>query len=422
MLETSLVGVSKPRKQTPIAIYDTTPQVNGLDEQLRQLQKVDLVGRLAAGIAHDFNNILTAILGYADLLQKSEESTEQVRSDVGEIQRAAERAARLTRQILAFTRNESPAATLVDLNAVVTDVSKMLRRLIGETVQLIVGCEPAAIRVWADVGQMEQVLINLVVNARDAMPGGGLVKISTRFLTADAAFTAIHPDVVPGRYVVLEVADDGDGMSDDVRARMFEPFFTTKGPGRGTGLGLSVVWSIVRQNDGYILVDSAPGRGACFSVLLPAVALELPEAARPMPERRRFHGSGTVLLVEDDLQVRSLAALWLRRHGYVVHEAADGEEGRALVARAGIKPDVLITDVVLPNVSGGALADAVRRVSSSVKVLYMSGYPSCPEARQEELADHEVAFLAKPFSPTQLLSGVRTLLNWQGPERRVRNN
>lgn len=420
MLKASHIDVSNiEEERTQLTVPGTAAPENRYDEQLRQLQKTDLIGRLAAGIAHDFNNILTAILGYTHLLEQSADSTDQVRSDLGEIRLAAERATRLTRQILAFTRNEAPAVRIMDLNTVVTGVSKMVGRLIGENIKVVVGCAPEPTKVRADVGQMEQVLINLLVNARDAMPGGGLVTISTRTLTADAAFTSAHPDVAPGRYVVLEVADDGDGMTDDVRARLFEPFFTTKEPGRGTGLGLSVVWSVVRQSDGYVLVETAPGRGACFSVLLPAVTDALREQAIPAHERRRFDGKATVLLAEDEQQVRALAALWLRRHGYVVHEAADGDEARELVVRKGIRPDVLITDMVMPGVSGGDLAESLRGVLSSVKVLYMSGYPSSPEV-EKRLDDRDVAFLSKPFSPTRLLSDVRSLLTWRGPERRVR--
>jgi two-component system cell cycle sensor histidine kinase/response regulator CckA len=421
MLNGSHVTVSKAQERTLLAIHDQTAPDSQHEQQLRQLQKVDLVGRLAAGIAHDFNNILTAILGYTDLLEQSVDATEQVRSDAGEIRVAAQRAARLTRQILAFTRHDAPSARLIDLNAIVTDVSTMLRRLIGENIELTVGCASGLSGVRADAGQIEQVLINLVVNARDAMPGGGRVAISTRPFTADAAFAAAHPGVAPGVYVLLEVADDGDGMTDQVRARLFEPFFTTKEPGRGTGLGLSVVWSVVRQSGGHVLVETAPGRGACFTVLLPAVMDALQEQTTPAPERRRLDGQATVLLVEDEEQVRSLAALWLRRHGYIVHVAVDGEEARGLVARGEVRPDVLITDVVMPSVGGEALAESLRSVFASVKVLYMSGYPSCPEV-EKGLADPDVAFLQKPFSPATLLSDVRSLLTWRGPERRIRAN
>ena len=420
MIKACDVPVSKGEPRARLVLADAAAPDPRHEEQLRQLQKVDLVGQLAAGIAHDFNNILTAILGYTELLAQSADSTPEARTDLGEIRLAAERAARLTRQILAFTRNDVPVAKLVDLNAVVTGVANMLGRLIGEDIKLIVGCESTSGKVLADVGQMEQVLINLVVNARDAMPvAGGRVEISTRLFTADAAFASAHPGVAPGPYVALEVSDDGVGMTDEVRARLFEPFFTTKEAGRGTGLGLSVVWSVVRQSHGHVLVKTSPGRGTTFSVLLPAVTDTLQEQATLARERRRLDGQATVLLVEDEPQVRSLAALWLRRHGYVVHEAVDGEEARALVAHRGVRPDVLITDMVMPGVGGGPLAESMRSVLSSVKILYMSGYPSCSEI-ENRLADPDTAFLQKPFSPRRLLSDVRSLLIWRRPDRRVR--
>ena len=385
------------------------------DEQQRHFQKIDTIGRLAAGIAHDFNNILTAIVGYTDLLSH-EAGSSVAREDLAEIRRAAERAAGLTRQILAFTRQEAPASHVVDVNRIVIDLSRMLRRLIDESIDLGVDCGAARATVRADAGQLEQVVINLVVNARDAM--ARRISIATRRVAADAAFTAAHPDVAPGDYVALEVIDNGQGMTDNVRARLFDPFFTTKAAGRGTGLGLSVVSGIVRDSGGHLLVDSTPGRGSRFTVLLPLADGSADSISRASIDRRRVDGCATILIAEDDEQVRSLASAWLRRYGYTVFEAANGEEALALAAGGGVRPDLLVTDVVMPDLSGAPLADSLRAMFRRLKVLYMSGHANRPEI-QSRLKEDGVAFLQKPFSPGRLLSEVRTLLTWAAAERRT---
>jgi two-component system cell cycle sensor histidine kinase/response regulator CckA len=307
---------------------------------------------------------------------------------------------------------------IIDLNRVVADVSRMLRRLIGENIDLRVDCSAASATTRTDVSHVEQVLINLVVNARDAMPGGGCISVATRCFAADAGFAAAHPGVTPGKYVALEVADNGHGMNEDVLAHLFDPFFTTKSPGRGTGLGLSVVSSIVAQSDGHILVESTPGHGSRFTVLLPLAEGAVDALCRTPVERRRFDGRAKILIAEDEEQVRSLAAVWLRRYGYTVFEAADGEEALALVASGGVRPDLLITDVVMPNLGGAPLAESLRGVFLPLKVLYMSGYANRPEI-QGRLQEDGVAFLQKPFSPGRLLSEVRSLLTWSAAERRT---
>jgi CheY-like chemotaxis protein len=339
-----------------------------------------------------------------------------MRSDVAEIRRAAERAVGLTRQILAFTRQEVANTRLVDVGAVVTDVSRMLGRLIGEDIKLTVKCDQISWRACADVSQIEQVLINLVVNARDAMPEGGRISIATRRFCADSSLVAAHPGVTPGRYIALEVTDDGAGMTDEVLAHLFEPFFTTKEPGRGTGLGLSIVSSIVGQSYGHILVESSPGLGSRFTVLFPVAGEATDARLTRTSDRRRFDGRATILLVEDEEQVRSIAAQWLTRYGYDVHEAGDGEEAFALVSE-GLTPDLLITDIVMPRMGGVALADSLRSAFASLKVLYLSGYSDRPEV-QGRLSAEGVSFLQKPFSPGRLLSEVRTLLNWSAADRR----
>jgi two-component system, cell cycle sensor histidine kinase and response regulator CckA len=388
-----------------------------LEEQLRQLQKVDMLGQLAAGIAHDFNNILTAIVGYADLLETSVPPSEQFRTDIGEIRRAAHRAASLTRQILAFARNPGPQEAIVDVNAVVIEMSNMLRRLVGEDVELTVSCDSGAAPARLDIGHLEQIIMNLVVNARDAMPHGGRISIETQTLTADPAYSAAHPGIAPGKYVVLDVVDEGIGMDEKTRAHLFEPFFTTKAADGGTGLGLSIVSGIVRDSGGQIVVQSSPGNGTRFSILLPLAAESTEDRPRPQHERRALTGRQTVLLVEDDVQVRSLAGLWLRRYGYDVHEATDGEDALAALERGGLEPDLLVTDMVMPNMGGGTLATALRQTRPSLKVLYMSGYAPRPEI-EPRLTEPNTGFLQKPFSPSQLLGNVRRLLTWAGPERR----
>ncbi len=387
------------------------------DEQLRQLQKIDVIGRLTAGIAHDFNNVLTAVLGYADLLQHSVEPSAQLLADIAEIRRAAQRGAGLTRQILAFTRQDVPETELIDVDAVATDVSRMLTRVIGEDIELTVACGAAPSRVLGNASQMEQVLLNLVVNARDAMPGGGRIGISTRPFVADGSFAAAHPGVTPGRYLALEVADNGPGMADDVLAHIFDPFFTTKGETKGTGLGLAIVASIVAQNSGHILVDSAIGRGSRFTILLPSAGEAAHESPAAPVERRQCGGRATILLVEDEDQVRSLAVLCLRRYGYTVHEAADGEQALSLVAE-GLIPDLLITDVVMPSLGGALLAESIRAAFPSLKVLYMSGYPDRHEL-QSRGNQPGVGFLQKPFPLRRLLDEVRGLLTWSAAERRI---
>jgi two-component system, cell cycle sensor histidine kinase and response regulator CckA len=384
-------------------------------ERLRQLQKVETIGRLAAGIAHDFNNILTAIVGYADLLAQSESSPRV--EDVVEIRRAAERAAGLTRKILAFTRPEAAGIDIIDVNEIVADMSRMLRQLIDENIELRVDCRATSATVRIDAGHVEQVIGNLVANARDAVPVGR-ISISTRSFVADTSFAAAHPGVSAGQYVALEVADDGHGMTEDVLAHLFEPFFTTKTADGGTGLGLSIVSSILRQSGGDILVESTPGRGSRFTVLLPFTDGSVDTPDRTSIERRCLDGGATILIAEDQEQVRSIAALWLRRCGYTVFEASDGEEALALVARGGVQPDLLITDVVMPNIGGVPLADFLRTVFPRLKVIYISGYENRPEL-QGRLPEDGVAFLQKPFSPGRLLSQVRTSLMWSGTDRRT---
>ncbi|HEX6864661.1 MAG TPA: PAS domain S-box protein, partial [Thermoanaerobaculia bacterium] len=345
-----------------------------LEEQLRQAQKMEAVGQLAGGIAHDFNNLLTAIIGNGELLLREIEIEDSRRIDLLEINRAAHRAATLTRQLLAFSRKQILQPRLLNLNQVVTELSTMLRRVIGEHVELRLDLDPGLGRVLADPGQMEQVITNLAVNGRDAMPSGGCLTIRT--LTLDGSHVPHSgPDEgeLLGPHVALSVSDDGVGMDDRTRARLFEPFFTTKELGRGTGLGLATVYGIVRQSGGHILVDSEPGCGALFRIYLPHVAGEAPASERIVAPVPRQEAHGHVLLVEDESSVRELASRVLRSAGFTVTEASHGEEALER-AQTLARIDLLLTDVVMPRMGGPDLAARLRPRWPGLRVVFMSGY------------------------------------------------
>src|SRR5438094_160078 len=319
----------------------------GLEQQLRQAQKMEAVGRLAGGIAHDFNNILTAITGHADLLLEDLGHHDPRRADVDEIRRSAERAAGLTRQLLAFSRQQVLQPKVVDLNALVLDMDKLLRRLIGEDVELATVLDPTLGHVTADPGQLEQVIVNLAVNARDAMPQGGKLTLETRNIDLDSSYTLEHSLVKPGPYVQLTVSDSGIGMDEETQAHAFEPFFTTKPRGQGTGLGLAMVYGTVKQSGGFIWVYSEPGRGATFKIYLPRVDAPVESAAPPAPVERPPRGSETVLLAEDEPAVRAIARQALERQGYTVLAAPSGADALALAAQHGATIHLLPTDVEL---------------------------------------------------------------------------
>ncbi len=383
------------------------------EEELRQSQKMEAVGRLAGGIAHDFNNLLTVIKGNAELVLLGQGAEAPDREEVEEIQRAAERAATLTRQLLAFSRKQILQPRLLSLNGVVAEIERILGRLIGADVAMTTDLHPALGMVRADPGQLEQVLLNLVVNARDAMPSGGRLVIATR--EAREEEVRGHAEAEPGRYVVLSVSDTGVGMDDRVRERVFEPFFTTKEPGKGTGLGLSTVYGIARQSGGFVRVESAPGAGSTFLVYLPRV--QEPGAAEPDVQGARDfpRGTETVLLAEDEDSVRVLARRILERSGYTVLAASGGAEALELAARAGGAVDLLVTDVVMPEMSGTELAQRLRASHPGLRVLYMSGYT------EDATVHHRVeglpsAFLPKPFAPDTFVRRVREALD-AGPSR-----
>ncbi|HEY6155970.1 MAG TPA: PAS domain S-box protein [Gemmatimonadales bacterium] len=397
------------RRARLVLARDVTAQRH-LENQLRQSQKMEAVGQLAGGIAHDFNNLLTAILGSTQLLLQATPPGDVRREDVEEIRNAGLRAAELTRQLLAFSRRQVLAPKVLELNAVVANMDKMLRRLIGEDVELATALHAEAGAVNADPGQLEQVLLNLVVNARDAMPGGGRVLIeTTRVLLRDELVERRHR-LPPGDYVCLAVTDSGLGMDESTQAHLFEPFFTTKEVGKGTGLGLATVYGIVKQSGGYIWVYSEPARGTTVKVYLPRVpgAAEPPLPAPEPPPLRGGHE--TVLLVEDAAPVRTLARRSLEACGYTVLDAADGPSAIELSARHPGAIAVLVTDVVMPGMSGRELAERLAPTRPAMKVLYTSGYTDDAMVRQGVL-NAGVAFLQKPFVPDSLARKVRDVLD-----------
>ncbi|HEX7127012.1 MAG TPA: PAS domain S-box protein [Thermodesulfobacteriota bacterium] len=386
-----------------------------LEAQLRQSQKMEAVGRLAGGVAHDFNNLLTGIKGYVAFLLADLPEGDARRADVREIEKAADRAASLTRQLLAFSRKQVLQPRIIDLNATILDLRRMLQRLIGEDVEVVLHLDPDLGSIEADPGQIEQVLMNLAINGRDAMPTGGRLAISTSEVELDDA-EARHVGVPrPGRYVLLAVADTGAGIPPDAIPFVFEPFFTTKEPGKGTGLGLSTVYGIVTQSGGGVTVDSRPGHGATFRIYLPRIAAPTPEATAPGPAGPPA-GAGTILLVEDDVAVRRLARRILDGAGYRVIEAAGGAEAIRLAFDDATPPiDLLLTDLVMPQMSGVELARRLTRRQPDLKLLFMSGYAADTLERQGALGP-DAPFLEKPFTPAALTRAVREALDgrWRG--------
>ena len=387
-----------------------------LEEQIVLSQKMEAIGRLAGGVAHDFNNILTAIGGYTDLLMSDLAPDDPRRRDVDEIHQASQRAASLTQQLLAFSRRQVLQPRVISLNALIPDLEKMLRRLIGEDILFATVLHPRLGNVRADPGKLEQVIVNLAVNARDAMPNGGRLTIETRNVELDESYATEHPSVKPGRYVMLTVTDTGVGMDEATKARIFEPFFTTKTRGKGTGLGLATVYGIVQQTGGHIWPYSEPGSGTTMRVYLPRVDEPADPIERPgelAPEVLR--GSETILLVEDEAPVRSVTRQLLERNGYTVLEAADGPAALALMdgGSADLHVDMLLTDVIMPGMSGRELADQLKARRPALQVLFMSGYTDDAVVRHGML-EPGLAYLEKPFRPAALLRKVREVLHGVG--------
>ncbi|MFO0945145.1 MAG: PAS domain S-box protein [Planctomycetota bacterium] len=380
-----------------------------LEDQLRQAQKMEAVGRLAGGVAHDFNNLLTVISGYSEILLAMPDVDEAIRESVKAISEAGERAASLTRQLLGFSRKSILQPKVLDLNALITETSKMLRRLIGEDVLFTTVLAPGLRPVKVDPSQLDHALINLAVNARDAMPKGGKLTIETKSVVFDDEYSSNHLGCRPGPHVLLAVSDTGCGMTPDILARIFEPFFTTKEVGKGTGLGLAMVFGFVQQSGGCIHVYSEPGSGSIFKIYLPVVdEAILPD--RGGQTRREVGGSETILLVEDEEVVRGLAILSLQMHGYKVIVADDGKDALKLLNDHHDHLHLLLTDIVMPNIGGPELAERVREKYPSIKVLFMSGYTDDAVVRHG-LLDQEVSFLQKPYSPLDLARKVRQVLD-----------
>jgi two-component system, cell cycle sensor histidine kinase and response regulator CckA len=379
------------------------------EEQLRHAQKMEAVGRLAGGVAHDFNNVLSIILSYAEVLLETFRPSDPVHDDIDEIRKAALRAAGLTRQLLLFSRQQVTTPKVVDLNDVLSAMSKMLQRILAEDVAFAYLPAASLGRVRVDPGHIEQVIMNLAVNARDAMPTGGKLTIETANVVLDDSFAEAHLPAQPGRFVMLAVSDTGIGMDRATQARIFEPFFTTKPKGQGTGLGLSTVFGIVQQSGGTVFVYSEPGRGTTFKIYLPRVDAEL-ETARPPASPTTLKGSETILLVEDEDPVRAIAGSSLRRFGYEVLMARNAGEALLLCETHPGPIHILVTDVVMPQMSGPELATRIIATRPQTKVLCMSGYTDDSIVRHGVL-DTSVAYLQKPFTPQSLATKVREVLD-----------
>jgi len=390
--------------------YSVSHDLRKTEDQLRQSLKMEAMGRLAGGVAHDFNNMLTLILGYSQILLKALGTDNPLSQDVLEIKQAGERSAALVRQLLAFSRRQVLQPKVLDLNGVVTNFESMLRRVIGEDVTLRTVLSPGLEYVKVDAGQMEQVIMNLVVNARDAMPNGGTLTIETANVELDEAYVLKHKPMAPGRCVMLAVSDTGCGMDHETQARIFDPFFTTKELGKGTGLGLSTVYGIIKQSEGYIWVDSEPGQGATFKIYLPH-AEEVAETVEPdVTHAPRPRGVETILLVEDEKGVRAMIRHFLKQEGYTVLEASNSQEAFLHADQHKDAIHLLVTDLVMPGMNGRELAERMKSSRPDMKVLFVSGYTGEAIARFGVL-DKGVNYLEKPFTAEGLASKIRGVLD-----------
>ena len=391
-----------------VAVQRDVTERRRLEDELRHSQKMETVGQLAGGIAHDFNNLLTAILGYSQFVMDQVADHPGLASDVEEIQKAGERACHLTRQLLIFSRKQPVAPQIIDLNQIVSDLGKMLRRMIGEHVHLEILPEVSLGHIRVDPGQIEQVLMNLAVNAQDAMPKGGHLTIATANVVVDAAVARRNTDAVHGSYVSLSVTDTGSGISPELLTRVFEPFFTTKPQGKGTGLGLSTVYGIVKQSGGYITVESQPGAGTTVTSYFPRV--DAPVDAKASVAHTDQKGIETILLVEDDAAVRELTHRMLQKRGYTVLEAGDVADAIRIEANHSGPIHLLLSDIVMPDLNGPDLAQRLVLRRPAMKVLYISGFERYG-AIVLDFASQHAAFLQKPFTPDALALSVRELLD-----------
>ena len=395
---------------------ETTRALSASEDQLRQAHKMEAVGRLAGGIAHDFNNLLMVISGYADVALSAKTDEERRRRSIQEILMASERAADLTRQLVAFSRKQVMQPKVLDLNGVVGRAESMLRRLMPDDISIVVNAEPNLRRVRADPSQLEQVLLNLIVNARDAMPKGGCIVVETANLALERPFAVAAAELPAGEYVVMSVSDSGEGMPSDVLDHLFEPFFTTKETGKGAGLGLSMVYGIVRQSGGGVAVESAAGHGSTFRIYFPALPPSVTESEAPQPVPPSNRGSERVMVVEDNDAVRTFIADALRDAGYQVTASETPGPALAALASWGAPFDLLLTDLVLPEMDGYELARRASAARRSLRVLYMTGYSDNPKLRQDALSTG-VDLLEKPFSAATLAAKVREILDRPGGVR-----
>jgi two-component system cell cycle sensor histidine kinase/response regulator CckA len=389
----------------------TREEVTSLQERLRQSQKMEAIGRLAGGVSHDFKNRLTIIKGYSQLSLMELKEGDPLKENIDIIQKASERAADLTRQLLAFSRRQIMELKILDLNALLKDMEKMLIRIIGEDIELVSLLAEDLGKTKTDPGQIEQVILNLAVNARDAMPSGGMLTIETANVDLDEAYASNHDRMAAGHYVMLSVSDTGHGMTPEVKGQIFDPFFTTKELGKGTGLGLSTVYGIVKQSGGNVSVYSEPGQGSVFKVYLPRAEEETSLPVRRDEPESIPCGTETLLLVEDETSVRNLAVSILRRQGYHVLEAPDGDQAFLLAHNhSGANIHLLVTDVIMPQMGGRELADRIKIIRPEMKVLYMSGYTDNAIVHHGVL-NPGIEFLQKPFSPAGLAQKVREVLD-----------
>ena len=392
-----------------VVVFRDITEAKRTEERLSQVQKMEAVGRLAGGIAHDFNNILSVIVAYAEMIGGDLKPGDPIRSDIEEIGKAGHRATALTRQLLAFSRRQVLKTTVLNLNDAVSEMETMLGRLLGADITLTILLASGLWNIKADPGQIEQILMNLAVNARDAMPQGGMLTIETENVELDEDYAGAHPGVTAGPYVRVAVSDTGIGMSRETQAQIFEPFFTTKEKGQGTGLGLATVFGIVKQSGGNVWVYSEPGKGATFKLQFPRVSGAIQAFTSRAPEGEPARGTETILLVEDDDQVRVLARDILRRHGHVVLEAPNGGEALLICEQHPAKIHLLLTDVILPRMSGRQLAERLATMRPEMKVLFMSGYTD-DAILQHGVLESGVAFLQKPLTRAALMRRVREVL------------
>jgi signal transduction histidine kinase/ActR/RegA family two-component response regulator len=409
-------GVRDEREGTEVfeVIAEDVTERKALEDQLRQAQKMEAVGKLAGGVAHDFNNLLTVITGYSQILMDQHEENAQASHSIEQIFKAADRATSLTRQLLAFSRRQMLQPRLVSLNVLVRNLEKMLRPLLGERIQIVVRSSSDLGGVRADPSQLDHILMNLAVNARDAMPRGGTLTVATANADLGEVFARTHPGATPGQYVMLSVSDTGTGMDEHTLTHLFEPFFTTKEPGKGTGLGLSMVYGFVKQSGGYITVDSKLGEGTIFQIYLPRVdSVEEAVTVEAIPLTRTA-GSGTILLVEDEDAVRSLVETILTADGYKILVANSPAQAVEICAAYSGAIDVLLTDVVMPEMSGPELAEELLALRPDLKVIYMSGYAG-EHLDEEGVSAEGASLLQKPFTAAALEEKIRQTLSSSVP-------